>query len=123
MARFEWRERPDIGEADGAQSFEQARRLVRRDGIEPPVPVLYELPHLVAHRRQIAHERFNLIEFCPGEFAHLTARRAAGVADFEDALQVVELEPDCEGGADEPHAFDGVSWVFAIAVGRAPRLE
>src|SRR6266540_5781213 len=94
MARFKWRERPDIGEADGAQSFEQARRLIRRDGIEPPVPVFYELPHLVAHRRQIAHERFNLIEFRRGEFAHLTARRAACVADFEDALQVVELEPD-----------------------------
>jgi hypothetical protein len=54
----------------------------------------FELPHLVAHRRQIARERFNLIEFRRREFAHLTARRAAGVADFEDALQVVELEPD-----------------------------
>src|SRR5262247_4892617 len=123
MARFEWRERPDVGEADGAQSFEQARRLIRRDGIEPPVPVFYELPHLVAHRRQIAHERFNLIEFCPGEFAHLTAWRAAGVADFEDSLQFVQLEPDRKGGADEPLAFNSVSRVFAIAVGSASRLK
>ena len=71
----------------------------------------------------IARERFKLIEFRRCEFTHLAARRAAGVAYFEDALQVVELETDRKGGADESHAFNGESRVFAIAVRSAPRLE
>ena len=97
-----------------AKRFQQVRSLPGRRLLQLGVPLLKQEPQLAAQRSELLDLSIQLVEALSDKLTDASARRAAFVADAEDAFQLGKRKSDDEGSLDQQHPLHGRGWLLPI---------